>query len=233
MIKHLSLIVKKTLKLFCQIFRQKRRWFCWPPRHRNLQSGMSFILHMLFITFMNQSHNTCILKVKKCIRFENTPCRNPTIHVWGRMNNSFPQMGSSIKITMSASLSLSCSLWSSSKITSGVFIKSNIFWPGDLDIWPMTLSFKLDLDILPLDLHTKNQVCMSFCSAVRVVTDGWTDRHTDNVKTITPVADTGCNYYVGNENSLNITNHLIMGSRPQGGPYVIVEIIFSWFYHWW
>ncbi len=56
----------------------------------------------------------------------------------------------------------------------------------------MTLSFKRDLDILPLDLHTKNQVCMSFCSAVRVVTDGRTDRHTDNVKTITPVVLVVC-----------------------------------------
>ncbi len=30
-------------------------------------------------------------------------------------------------------------------------------------------------------------------SAVRVFTDRQTDRHTDDVKTITPVADAGCN----------------------------------------
>ncbi len=53
----------------------------------------------------------------------------------------------------------------------------------------MTLTYKLDLDILPLDVHTKDQVCMFVRSAVRV----FTDRHTDDVKTITPVADAGCN----------------------------------------
>ena len=36
---------------------------------------------------------------------------------------------------------------------------SKCFWPGDLDLWPLALTFELDLDILPLDLHTKIQVC--------------------------------------------------------------------------
>ena len=35
----------------------------------------------------------------------------------------------------------------------------------------MTFTYELDLDILPLDLHIKNQVCMFVRSAVRVVTD--------------------------------------------------------------
>ena len=55
----------------------------------------------------------------------------------------------------------------------------------------MTLTFELDLDIPPLDLHTKIQVCMSIRLAVRVVTH----RHTDDVKTITPdtsQCDVGC-----------------------------------------
>ena len=46
----------------------------------------------------------------------------------------------------------------------------NVFGPGDLDLWPMSLTFKLDLHILPLDLHAENQVRMSVYSAVRVVT---------------------------------------------------------------
>ncbi len=54
----------------------------------------------------------------------------------------------------------------------------------------MTLTFELDLDILPLDLRTEIQVCMSVRLAVRVVThtqtDTQTDTHTDDVKTITP-----------------------------------------------
>ncbi len=56
----------------------------------------------------------------------------------------------------------------------------------------MTLTFELDLDILPLDLHAKIQVRMSVCSTARVVTHTQTDRQKDDVKTITPVADAGC-----------------------------------------
>ncbi len=50
--------------------------------------------------------------------------------------------------------------------------QKNGFWPGDLDLWPMTLTFKLDLDILPLDLHTKIQGCTFVRSPLRA-------RHTD------------------------------------------------------
>ena len=53
----------------------------------------------------------------------------------------------------------------------------------------MTLTYKFDLDILPLDLHTKTQVCMSVHSAVTVVTL----RQTDDATTITLVTDVGCN----------------------------------------
>ena len=53
----------------------------------------------------------------------------------------------------------------------------NVFWPRDLDLWPMTLTYKLDLDILPLDLHAEIQVRMSVRLVVRVVTHTQTDRH--------------------------------------------------------
>ncbi len=53
---------------------------------------------------------------------------------------------------------------------SGQICPQSVFWPGDLDLWPMTLTFKLDLDILSLDLHTKIQVRMSVCSARRAIT---------------------------------------------------------------
>ncbi len=43
----------------------------------------------------------------------------------------------------------------------------NIF----LTSWPWPLTYKLDLDIIPLDLHAKIPVCMSVRSAVREVTD--------------------------------------------------------------
>ncbi len=58
----------------------------------------------------------------------------------------------------------------------------------------MTLTFKLDLDILPLDSHTKIQGCTFVRSPLRARhTDRQTDRQTDDAKTITPVADAGCN----------------------------------------
>ncbi len=60
----------------------------------------------------------------------------------------------------------------------------------------MTLTFTLDLDILPLDLHAEIQVFMSVRLAKRVVTHGHTDRQTHDVKTITPVADAGCNKHM-------------------------------------
>ncbi len=49
----------------------------------------------------------------------------------------------------------------------------NVFWPGDLDLRLMT--FKLDLDILPFDLHTKIEGCTFVCSALRARR---TDTHT-------------------------------------------------------
>ncbi len=62
------------------------------------------------------------------------------------------------------------------------------FRPRDLDLWSMTLTYKLDLDILPSDLHAKIQVCMSVLLA-RIVkqTDGQTETHTNDAKTITPI----------------------------------------------
>ncbi len=59
----------------------------------------------------------------------------------------------------------------------------NVFRPSDLDLWPMTLTFKLDLDILPLDLHTEIQVCMSVRLAVRVVTHTQTHKRCQNYYT--------------------------------------------------
>ncbi len=75
-------------------------------------------------------------------------------------------------ICVTCSMVASVSLWS-----------KNCFWPGDLDLWPVTLTFKLDLYILPLDLHAKIKVCMSVRSAVRA---RHTHRQNDDAKTITP-----------------------------------------------
>ncbi len=51
----------------------------------------------------------------------------------------------------------------------------------------MTLTYKLDLDILPLDLNAKNQDCLFVRLPARVVTDTHTDTQTHDVKTITPI----------------------------------------------
>ncbi len=56
----------------------------------------------------------------------------------------------------------------------------------------MTLTYKLDLDILPLDLYAKIQVPMKVRSP-RKVRQMHTHRHTDNVKTITRDTSKGCN----------------------------------------
>ncbi len=68
----------------------------------------------------------------------------------------------------------------------------NLFWPRDLDLWPMTLTFEFNLDILPLDLHAKIQVCMSVRFAMRVVTDGQTHTQCQNYY-IWHITDMGCN----------------------------------------
>ncbi len=65
----------------------------------------------------------------------------------------------------------------------------------------MTLTYKLDLDILPLDLHAKNLVCQSVRSSARLVTDTQTHRLTHDVKTIIPTSDMGCNKHQTWENT--------------------------------
>ena len=55
----------------------------------------------------------------------------------------------------------------------------------------MALTYKPDLDILPLDLHAKNQVHTSVHSPAGGVTHTATHRLTHNVKIITLTADGG------------------------------------------
>ncbi len=87
----------------------------------------------------------------------------------------------------------------------------NTIWPHDLDLWPMTLIYDFDLDILPLDQHAKIKVCMSVRSVVRVVTHRQTDKQTDNVKTITPIM---CNKYLDLAMLLHLANHTAHESWP-------------------
>ena len=61
-------------------------------------------------------------------------------------------------------------------------------------LWPLTLTFNLDVDILPLDLHAEFQVRRSVRLSWRLVTDTLTHLLTHDVKTITPIADAGCKY---------------------------------------
>ncbi len=56
----------------------------------------------------------------------------------------------------------------------------------------MTLTFELDLDSLPLDLHAKNSSLYVWSFSCKSKTEGQTARNTDDAKTITPVADAGC-----------------------------------------
>ena len=54
----------------------------------------------------------------------------------------------------------------------------NIFWPCDLDLWPMTLLIKLDLDILYIHLPAKIHVSMLNGLAPRALNDRQTDTQT-------------------------------------------------------
>ena len=99
------------------------------------------------------------------LAFENTPCHIPTSH--------FPAF----------------LLWQVHRRLSEVNGMSQwtFSWPRDL-LWPMSLTYELDLDILPFDPHAKIQVRMSVCSAIILRrTDTQTHTQTDNTKTITPI----------------------------------------------
>ena len=72
-----------------------------------------------------------------------------------------------------------------------------------LTFWPMPLTYGLDLDILPLDLNAKIQVCMSVCLAG---TDRQTDRHIHT--------DTRCqNYYTRHVRDVGC-KYVAWGSLP-------------------
>ncbi len=62
-------------------------------------------------------------------------------------------------------------LYSYQAIRSQLNIPMTIFWPHYLDLWPMTLTYECDLDILPLDLLIHPYVD-PFCRCSE------TDRHT-------------------------------------------------------
>ena len=57
--------------------------------------------------------------------------------------------------------------------------QNNQFYKSDFDLDPMTLVLKLDLDIVKMYHHTKNEISMSRHSKVIARTDRQTHRHTD------------------------------------------------------
>ncbi len=69
------------------------------------------------------------------------------------------------------------------------------FWPRELVLSPMTLTYYLYLDLLPLYIHAKIKVCLFVGTVVRVrQIDRQTDTHTDR----------WCqNYYIYQEFSYN------------------------------
>ena len=71
-----------------------------------------------------------------------------------------------------------------------------VFWSGDLDLWPLTLTIELIEDIIKVNPCTKFRDPMSNGSAVRALTHGHTHthKHTDKTVSITSTADSGGNY---------------------------------------
>ncbi len=66
-----------------------------------------------------------------------------------------------------------------------------VFDLGDLDLWPMTLTIKLVQGNIKINPCIKYRDHMSNGSAVRVLTDRQTHRHTDRSVSITSTADAG------------------------------------------
>ena len=62
--------------------------------------------------------------------------------------------------------------------TNPIYGHKSVFCSCDLDLDPMTLTYELDLDILKMYLHTKNEVSRSTLSKVRART-GNTDTQRD------------------------------------------------------
>ena len=64
--------------------------------------------------------------------------------------------------------------------------QNSSFYHSGLDLDPMTLVIKPDLDMVKMDQHTKNKVSMSRHSEViaETDTDCVKDRHTDRTKTL-------------------------------------------------
>ncbi len=127
---------------------------------------------------------------KTHICFENTQRRSPTIHIWCRISNI---NWSSCLDHLHSQHSCWWSCWCSGNTWQTHLCQSllpslwyhqwhmcahNLMWCHDLDLWSMTLTFKLSLDMLRLDLQTKFHVSMLVHSA-RIVrrTDTHTDRH--------------------------------------------------------
>ena len=118
--------------------------------------------HFFSINFLCLEQSICIRKsLLKHNKKMHTLWKHPTSYSW---------------VSSLAALPGQCS-WKS------IECPNRHFWPCDLDLWPMNLTY--DLYILPIDLHTKIQVCTSVRSAVRVVTDTPKVRRTD----------TRCQYY--------------------------------------
>ena len=62
--------------------------------------------------------------------------------------------------------------------------QKNQFYKSDLDLDPMNLVLKLDLDMVKMYHHAKNEVTTSRHSEVIARTDRNTDTQTDNMKTL-------------------------------------------------
>ncbi len=118
----------------------------------------------------------------KRIRFEFTPYRHiPQSHKW------FTSLASSFIAPISECY----------KTFHHWYVHWHISGPDELEGWPMTLTYKLDLDILPLDLNAKIQVFMSVRSA-------GTSKQTDT-------QITWCqNYYTRHVTNVGCNNGIVM-----------------------
>ncbi len=91
----------------------------------------------------------------------------------------------------------------------------------------MTLTYKLELDNLPLDLHVKIQVCMYVRLAGRVRRTH-TDTRTDYAKTITPITSETFGVTKGQRPTWPKTSTQTSTKTPQDPRMTLEDRLRSW-----
>ena len=98
------------------------------------------------------------------------------------VNRKWKQLQFDLGVTLTSFMTLTSHKLNQVKLMSRY--QNKHFLRDDLDLDPMTLILKLDLDMVKMYHHTKNEVSMSTPSKVIAQTDRQTHTHTHTTKTL-------------------------------------------------